>query len=172
MKLTKQQGVILVTALIFLLILTVLGITSMGSAVVTEKLSQNIRDSNTAFTAAESALSDGESWVYSQSSIPSASTSCSTPPCNVWQLNILGTFYQQPNTWWTTNARAFSSTIGGVAAQPRYVIEQYGFSPYELSPDAYSKGKGYYYYRVTSRGTGATANAIVNLQSIYATQYN
>ena len=131
-----------------------------------------MRDSNTAFNAAESSLSDGESWVKKQVTVPTAVTSCGYAPCAVWVGNILSTPYQQTGSWWASNGTAVSTTLPGVAAQPRYIIELYSLVLYELSPDAYSKGQGYYYYRVSSRGTGATANSMVNVQSIFATQFN
>jgi type IV pilus assembly protein PilX len=168
----SQSGMVLLVGLVFLTILTIIGITAMNATSITEKMTQNLRDSTTAFEAAESALSDGEAWVQDQSQIPAVVTSCGTPPCTVWQKDAAGTLYQQPASWWQSQALNFSGTITEVAVQPQYVLEQYSFVPYELSPDSRSKGQGYYYYRVTSRGTGKTVNTIVNLQSVYVTQFN
>ncbi len=168
----RQKGMVLITGLIFLLVLTILGISAMSSTSVVEKMTQNFRDASTAFEAAESALGDGENWVQNQGSQPIPVTSCSSNPCQVWAYNNFGSFWTQPDSWWTTNAVPYSSTISGVALQPTYVIEQFTFVPYQLSPDAQSKGQGYYYYRITARGTGATDSAHSIVQSIFATQYN
>lgn len=168
-----QQGVVLITGLVFLMILTIIGISAMSSTALTEKMTQNFRDTSTAFEAAEAALGDGEFWVQNQGAVPTAQVStCTTPPCKVWAYNSFGTFWQQPDSWWQGNGIPFSSTIYGVAQQPYYIIEQYAFIPYQLSPDARSKGQGYYYYRVTARGTGATTSSHSVVQSIFATQYN
>jgi type IV pilus assembly protein PilX len=170
---SREQGLVLVTGLIFLLILTIIGITAMNSTVLSEKMAQNLRDANSAFSASESALTDGERWVQSQTVVPTVVTSCGTPPCQVWAYGTLGnSFYQNSSSWWQSNARPFSITLPGVATQPRYIIELYSIVPYELSPDAYSKGSGYYYYRVTAHGVGATSNSLVNVQSMFATQFN
>lgn len=171
-NISKQNGMVIILGIIFLLILTILGITAMSSTVVTEKMSQNLREVTTAFGASESALSDGEQWIQNQTSPPSPVATCSTPPCNVWQLDAAGTVYQNTSSWWQSQARPFSTTIGNVSSQPRFVIEQFRFVPYDLSPNSLSTGRGYYYYRVSSRGVGATTNSLILLQSIYAVQYN
>jgi len=62
----KQQGVVLVTALVFLVILTLLGISSMSTNTLEERMAANVQDINRAFQAAESgvnvALTDGTSF--------------------------------------------------------------------------------------------------------------
>jgi type IV pilus assembly protein PilX len=168
----NQKGTVLVVGLIFLLVLTIIGITSMSSSALTEKMTQNMRDVSQSFSSAEACLTDGETWVQNQTVTPTPVSACSTPPCQVWQYNVLGTFYTQPASWWQSQGVSFSTSLYGVANQPRYILEQYSFVPYDLSPDTASKGRGYYFYRITARGTGATTNANSIVQSIYATQFN
>ncbi len=170
-SLKKQKGIVLVAGLIFLLVLTLIGVSSMSSTAMTEKMTQNFRDYSSAFEAAESALGDGESWVQKQASAPIPVSSCTTSPCRVWSYNA-SAFWTQSSSWWQSNGTPYSSTIGGVATQPYYYIEQYAFVPYQLSPDAFSKGQGYYYYRVTAIGTGPTTTSRAVVQSIFATQFN
>lgn len=171
-NISSQKGMVLVVGLIFLMILTLIGVSAMNSTALSEKLTQNLRDTTAAFAAAEASMTDGEAWLKAQTSAPTAVTTCTSSPCNVWAANSLGTVYQQSSSWWQSNARNFSSTLYGVATQPQYIIELSSFVPYELSPGSLGKGQGYYFYRVNARGTGATANSQVNLQSIYATQFN
>ena len=52
-----QSGTALVMALVILMILTILGISSMNTSIMEEKMSGNIQDLNRAFEAAESGLS-------------------------------------------------------------------------------------------------------------------
>jgi len=52
----SQRGVVLVTALVFLVILTLLGITSMSTNILEEKMAANSQDINRAFQAAESSI--------------------------------------------------------------------------------------------------------------------
>lgn len=166
----QQDGMVLVIGLIFLVMLTIIGITAMSSTAMTEKLTQNLRESSTAFEAAESGLGNGESWIQAQSPLPTALSTCTTTPCYVWKKDALGSFYQQSLSWWQSNGIAFSGNLANVVTQPYYIIEQYGFVPYDLSPDTLSQGRGYYYYRITSRGTGSTATSQAVIQSIFTTQ--
>ncbi len=52
----NQRGAVLVTALVFLVILTLLGITSMSTNTLEERMAGNAQDANRAFQAAESGL--------------------------------------------------------------------------------------------------------------------
>lgn len=172
-KSVKQKGMAIVMAMVFLLILTVLGITATNSTILTEKMSENMRDMTSAFEAAETALGDGEAQVQAMATAPTVVTSCTASPCNVvWQLNTLPNLATQSNSWWQANARSYSSSVVNVAQQPMYIIELYSFVPYDLSPGSASAGRGSYYFRVTARGIGLTSNTVVNVQSIYSTQIN
>src|SRR4030067_2933437 len=57
---SRQHGVALITGLIFLVILTLLGITAARMAGLEERMSGNMRDSSLAVQAAEMALRDAE----------------------------------------------------------------------------------------------------------------
>ena len=52
-KRTKQQGIALIIALTFLLIMTLLGISGMKSSIMEERMAGNADDHNMAFQAAE-----------------------------------------------------------------------------------------------------------------------
>jgi len=52
----SQQGVVLVTGLVFLVILTLLGITSLSTNTLEERMAANTQDINRAFQAAESGI--------------------------------------------------------------------------------------------------------------------
>lgn len=56
----RQRGFILFIVLIFIVILTMLGISSMQNATLQERMSSNLRDRNIALQAAELALRDAE----------------------------------------------------------------------------------------------------------------
>ncbi len=56
----KEQGAVLIIALIFLLVLSFIGVSSMQGTTMQEKMSGNLRDRNTAFNAAEAGLREGE----------------------------------------------------------------------------------------------------------------
>ena len=166
----QQQGAVLVISLIFMVVLTLIGITSVSMSVMEEKMAHNLHDANLAFQAAESALRDGESWLTVQTEAPK--TTCPTTPCELWALDNLngGIFTNQTQAWWETNARPYSNTLSKVASPPRFVIEQHSFVPDGLVTGA-GGVSGAYYYRVTARGTGGTDTAQVIVQSTYSRRY-
>lgn len=53
----SQQGVVLITGLVFLVILTLLGITALSTNTLEERMAANSQDINRAFQAAESGIS-------------------------------------------------------------------------------------------------------------------
>lgn len=55
-----EQGAVLVISLIFLLILSFIGVSSMQGTSLQEKMSGNLRDRSSAFNAAEAGLREGE----------------------------------------------------------------------------------------------------------------
>lgn len=168
----NQKGIILIVGLIILLVLTILAISVINFSSGSEKLTSNQRDKAISFQAAESALTDGETWIKQQVAPPQSASVCNPGPCNVFVLNTLTSYQTQPLSWWSTYGRPYSSTITQAKTQPRFIIEEYSFIPYDLSPQTSSKRSGYYYYRITAAGSGATDNAKSVVQSIYSTQFN
>ncbi|GAA4365002.1 pilus assembly PilX family protein [Kangiella marina] len=62
LKIQKNQGATLALVLVFLLILTVLGVASMSDSIIQQKSSTNIYLENEAFHTAESAVSAAIHW--------------------------------------------------------------------------------------------------------------
>jgi type IV pilus assembly protein PilX len=60
---TRQNGAALVTSLIFLTVLTILGMTSMGTSLLENRMAGNSRDRNLAFQSAEMGLRDAELFI-------------------------------------------------------------------------------------------------------------
>ncbi len=52
----KQEGAVLITALVFLVILTILAVTSMSTNTLEEKMAANSQETNRAFQAAETGV--------------------------------------------------------------------------------------------------------------------
>ena len=59
----RQRGMSLFPAMMFLLVLAILGVAALNSTLLQEKMAGNTRDSNMAFQAAEAALRDAEADV-------------------------------------------------------------------------------------------------------------
>ena len=60
---SHQTGAVLVVALLFLLVMTLLGVASMRGTALQERMAGNQRDRNLALQAAETALRAGEEWL-------------------------------------------------------------------------------------------------------------
>lgn len=164
----KQQGFVLVVSLIFLVIMTVLAVTSIQRATLDEKVSGNLRAQNIAFQAAESALR------FCQRDLTLMGLPLDAGVVNTIANNIPIVPYPPPDpavnppplpTKWvnltdwtsTTSITLPANTIPLVVAQPQCMIEQYtmrGGLKNEVR-DAYV---------ITARAVGTTANAVVWLQ--------
>lgn len=169
---SRQKGTILVAGLMILLILTIISIATMNSSTLAEKLSGNLRDKTNAFQSAESALIDAEEWLKQQPNRPPAIAACASPPCDVWVYGIQQNIEQNSDSWWQSNTKPFSSALYGSASLPRYIIQEEMFIPYELSPESLAKGKGYEFYKITTKGTGSTNDSKVFIESIYSVSFN
>jgi type IV pilus assembly protein PilX len=183
-----QAGMSLFPALMFLLVLAVLGISALNSTVMQEKMVSNAKDSNLAFQAAEAALRDAEADVERNNTFwqPTSFTStCTGGLCN------------PPSTWptpvsldiskaidWSNGAltRAYGSqtaapALPDVATQPVYVIERIPPPPGLPATPGASIGMGCgaacppasagFAYRLTVLATGARLETRVVLQSTY-----
>ena len=60
----KQRGAILIISLMFMVVLTMLALTTMGGITLEERMSGQYRDMNVAFQAAESGIRDAERDVW------------------------------------------------------------------------------------------------------------
>jgi type IV pilus assembly protein PilX len=191
----KQRGTVLVASLFFLMILTILGVSSVNRTSIQNKVSANNHNTDLAFQASETSLSAAEEYLKNLVSVPAVISNCATPPCNnIWAKNALDAKFKgssaywwastNPDTnsdWWPVYATAPNPTtqkVSYVSEQPLYFIEEYGYLPDDLSPGTRAQGVGTYYYRVTARGTGGVAKTSGNspnqamVQSIYAKRFN
>lgn len=160
---SKQRGIVLVTGLIFLVMMTLLGVTAMQTTMLEEKMVGNLRDENLAFQAAEAALREGELFLQ-QISLPVFDGSnglyhhASSPA-------------PEPISWsgWSTSGSPIATPMAGVASQPRYIIEQLVSIPLETGGSVQQSATTMTssMYRIIARGVGGTETAVVILQSVY-----
>ncbi len=165
----RQQGVVLVISLLMLLLMTLIGVSSMRGALMEERITGNVQDHNVALQAAEGALRDAERFLRQPF----------LPP-----FNGNGGLYPdvdpalKPPRWinFAWDAPGTTRAYGGMAGAPgslakasaSYFIEE--LSPTvgpgkELSADTpEDSGR---YYRITARGVGISGTAVVILQSTY-----
>ncbi len=189
----NQRGVALVIGLIFLVGLTLIGLTSVGDNELQRRMSHGSSESNLAFQAAEAALGAGENWLGRQDvqPVPDCQSPCKDT-ASIWlgnppigeepEVNI--TNLRTP-AWWATEGRTFGRdytsagpvTIAGQSIpwassdQPRYVIEQIKDPQGSLVAGLPQVTPDTWYYQVTARGRGNLPNQVSLVQSIFARTY-
>lgn len=181
-----ETGFALYTALIFLVVLTIVGVAMYSSMGLQQKMSGNMQQKLRALTAADNAAGIAESYLAYNVIVPDPN--CSAPPSGP-RVCVYGSL---PNpvldSTWTpgsTVAVATDSTnfagqvvpgggqLSAYAAYPEYYIEKVPGIP--LIP-GYSMGLGQQYgsgspsaevYRITAWGLGGNAGAVAVIQSLY-----
>ena len=166
-----ERGTALVVALLFLIIISMLGLSSMTTTTLEEKMSSNSRDQNLAMQAAEAALRDAERDLANTSITTRVITTglfvagCTNALCTQGAAltNLDGTltsaFYGQ-----FTGASGTLS-FQGVGAQPRYMIELLTALPPQTPVPPV--GEAVRNFRITAKGYGNNINTVVILQTVY-----
>lgn len=171
---SRQRGAILVITLLFLTILTLVGVSAMTTGTMEERMARASRDYNVAFQAAESGLRDARADLSGAAGISTRNpviignatfpgSGCALGLCvmaasgatPVWEIETNWTtagVYVAYGTYSTALALPLAPTAGGVAQLPRYLIEYIGPSGSQ------------HIYRITARGWGASASTMVMLQ--------
>lgn len=145
----------------------------MSTSSLEEKMTGNLRDQSVSFQAAESALTDAETYTQSWVTIPVASSAGNT---SVWTPNSMGTITSlaYDNNWWNTNGFNIGNTaknLSTLPADPRYIIEELNFVGDTLNPNDHAKGFGVFYFRDTARAHGLSSHSLTILQSTYARRF-
>jgi len=177
----RQRGAVLIFCLVFLLVLTLMGVSSMESTVLEERMAGNMQDYNAAFQAAESALTEAEQWLAVQLLWPVSSDNGST---GVWVRQSMDPdtgnsvpWWEEPAletaAWWQENARPAPGSPA-LDAAPRFIIEE--FREATLG-ESVAIGTGVQqqarvFHRITARGVGRSDSSVVYLQSTYVRSYD
>ncbi|MEW5789722.1 MAG: PilX N-terminal domain-containing pilus assembly protein [Pseudomonadota bacterium] len=183
----RQRGATLLAGLIFLIILTLIGVTASRVSILEERMAGNLRDRAVALQAAEMALRDAERDLSGEygatnprpdnienlgnfSEDCGASTGGSDDDDGLCYNGADG--YASGDEPWITNSMTGAPSVEYgqftdaqeiplVSAQPRYVIEG------TQRAVAGSGDDKTYYYRITVRAQGIDSNTVVWLQETY-----
>lgn len=148
---SRQHGAVLFVALVFLLLLTLLGLTASSTSILQERMTGGMRNAQLAMMGSESALRGGEVDLWTAASRSSFATGgLALPPCG--HSGVQPCVYQRTNgitdlravkfrasKQWLSASNDGASTYSGVvsgltggdataslASQPRYLIEDLG----------------------------------------------
>ncbi|WAH59645.1 PilX N-terminal domain-containing pilus assembly protein [Pseudomonas sp.] len=155
----SQQGMVLLVALVMLLLITMIGVSSMHNATLQEKMASSVQTRNTTFQAAEAALRAGENAVattgYTLAKC-TTTTTCAPPPATDYnQVTTAGVYGTAGITWVAVGTTGF------------YGVQMIGTT----SDPANSSSTSASLYRITAIGfTAATplTNPRSVLESVYA----
>ena len=173
----RQQGAALIVALIMLVVMTMLGLTSMNTTIIEERMAGNVRNKQSSFEAAEAALRAGETAAlgFDENTIFDGTNGRYEPEDDMgidpmwqqgnWREHAPG---QTPNVTWQDRP----GVVAGVAEQPEFIVENLGKWMRHVNCEIdltvartvdCIRGQ----YRVTARGWGANVNAVSVVQSIF-----
>lgn len=173
-----QRGASLVIALIFLIVLTILGLVALRSSTLHERMAGNDRDRAVAFEAAEAALRDAELDILRNLTAASPFDADCTNGLCIPATVATPNWEQVPWTDETSRVYGVASGAGDypldVAQQPRYIVELLPDLPAgagnSMNANARSSTSGGTAYRITARGWGRRDTTQVMLQSVYVKQ--
>lgn len=169
-----DSGIALPVILIFLIVMSMIGVIAIRNATLEEKIAGNLRSHQLAFEAAEQVLRYCESEAAKKRSHPGQPLKKGQPP----QL-VAGPIADGKNSgkhYWEVEASWTDQTISsalpadltlsyGLTSRPRCIIEELtNVSDYEfqLLPREVMRT-----FRITARGVGISPNDAVILQSYY-----
>ena len=178
----KQEGIVLFMSLVMLLLLTMLGVSSIQTTSLQQRMARNANDGNLAFQAAEVALRDGEDLLENLNNL----TDFGDPLEDLGENEANGYYFEAapgdlPN-WkglgdWESGGFRTSETHITRDNQPKYIIEHVqtiiaDADALNLDNIGEDIGAGRTeVFRVTARGYGATADAQAMIQGTYGKQF-
>jgi type IV pilus assembly protein PilX len=151
-----ERGATLFVALMFMLILTIFGVTAVTTSTLQEKMAANLKDQQMAFQNAETALREAEAWLSTLTEPPPVITGPLGGSDAVWpQMAQDLTGPGIDLGWWSTNGYAAIPDPNSRGAY--FIIEERGQTPitnvHGVGPDRTT----IFYYRVSAYGAGVTA---------------
>lgn len=155
---TAQGGMVLLVALVMLLLITMIGVSSMQNATLQEKMAGSVQTRNTTFQNAEAALRAGENAVAATGytlAVCTTTTTCAPPPASDYN-----------------NVPAAASNYGtaGITWVAVGTTGLYGVQNIGTTKDAMNNsGLSVTLYRITA--IGFTAAAISNPRSVVESIY-
>ena len=157
-----QSGAALITSLIFLTFLTILGMSTLGTAMLESRMAGNSRDRNLAFQAAEMGLRDAERYIrdsgrivgvnehgYDLDTCDPEDDECDAQNClyglcyngkdmaaggidDAWYANNNAVWQQEP-MWANALQYAHDEDTDGVAGEKRYGFASGGELPFNIN---------------------------------------
>ena len=163
----SERGSALIVSLIFMLLLTIIGVGAMQSSSLQERMAGNARDVNNAFQAAEAAVRMAETYLQNAVVGPFSGANGLYRYCGVGVSGagcVVPDWRDRASTGWVKRP----GTMEFVDDQPEYIIQQMPPIPDPNSSMAADEPAPMIdIYKVTARGFGASSNTMVVIQTMY-----
>jgi type IV pilus assembly protein PilX len=178
----RQRGMVLITSILLLIVLTIMALSMMRNYGVEERIAGNTRDKQRAFNAAVSAQQYAEFWLTSgtnitpatcSSVVPSTTGQVCTNGLTTATLNALpwaaGVTYTQftanqgGNTVQSYLTAGAPTPVGTYALAPVFYIQDLGFPP--------AGGTGEL-YQIDAVGYGGSSGTVAIVESTYIVSSN
>jgi type IV pilus assembly protein PilX len=178
----KQQGATLAMGLVLLLIMTLIGVTSMKTTALQEKMAGSLRNKALALSGVESALREGESylWNYFSTSNGVALVADTQATFGVFSWEAPDALAFRSSKRWVDIGTEFRHNLTDVGSaslkkNPRFIIEEaiqgedVGLA--EFGDDGYGTSAGILKtYRVTARSMSGDGKITEIAESIFTTR--
>ena len=162
----NQQGFILLTVLAFMIVLTVIVLSTVNVSGSDEKIARNSRDKDIAFAAAEAAVRDAEIYISGGYQFPYSPNNNPISYPNQLTLPDQSDFFNAGDANYAYTSQIGNITqsplIAGVSAQPRYLIDIVRVA----TPNSICNNAPFV-FRITAQGEGRSANTRATLQELY-----
>ena len=188
-RIKREQGVALVVALVFLMVLTLIGVAAMQSTNQQEMMASNARQRNMAFQGAEACVrwaetgSGGTGWGATGRSLragtlPVFNGSATWPglrqPVKASEIGSrdIGSFWSDVYCWTTSASCATAQSqacppLADLNQAPRFVIEELQQFSAAGSSAKFGELPATTFFRVTARSLGGTTDAAVIVQTVF-----
>ncbi|MCW9015063.1 MAG: PilX N-terminal domain-containing pilus assembly protein [Gammaproteobacteria bacterium] len=176
----RQQGAVLITSLVFMAILTLMGISAMRANLMDVRIHNSMKDRGNAFQCAEAAIRQGENHIFNANAKPDdTSATPNRSAGDVWVVNAstLKKFLSKDSAWWAANTwsdfvLSDPNAQIGCANAANFVVEDMGIlgndadesRDLSFTKQMESQMSG---YRITSRSEGVSDKAKVILQTTF-----
>lgn len=159
----KQKGIVLVMALVFLVIMTLLGTAVMSDTALQEKMAGNLQDRSVAVQASYSSLAACESWVIGWATLPTFDPTNGTDGLHLPSPTI-PVYDPDSSVWESTDVVVYDTleTALNLPDQPVCVIEHLGTFDTAVPPNPPAFKD---FIRISAKGYGRN-NATYFSQSV------
>lgn len=165
----RQSGTALVVAMLFLVILGMLGVTTMTATTLEERMAGNTRDRDVAMQAAEAALRDAERDLTAPPGGRTVTVVMFIPACTgalcTEGAPVLTNIGDTSKSAFLGQFTGELAMMQGPAVQPRYIVELLNTLPPQVPvPPA---GQQVRDFRITAKGFGRNTDTVVILQTVF-----